>query len=221
MLTPAQIEDNKNRYCELLRSVVRDGFNAESLISMLCTSDFFYAPATAIGHGNFEGGLCDHCLKVYDRMSAMNAVFLGGSLDSNSIIIVSLCHDFSTIGKYKKSTKNFKKYCTDEEFEASPKDYKLFDELGNFKWVTVPCYVLNDDVNRFIYGSSEVTSEYITRCFIPLKTEESLSIIHHYGGLSDDSLKGEDDKVFRRCPLAFILFISEYYSSVLEEDVKQ
>ena len=57
----------KERYLELLRSTNREGI--EELIKFLESSDFFTAPASTKFHGDYEGGLLEHSLKVYDILS--------------------------------------------------------------------------------------------------------------------------------------------------------
>ena len=56
---------NKERFLEILRSVNRPGM--DKLIEWLEDSTFFVDPASARFHGNYEGGLCDHSLAVYEE----------------------------------------------------------------------------------------------------------------------------------------------------------
>ena len=52
----------KQRFLELLRETKREGI--EDLIKFLENSDFFTAPASTKFHGDYEGGLWEHSLKV-------------------------------------------------------------------------------------------------------------------------------------------------------------
>ena len=54
----------KEQFLELLKSVQREGI--EELIKFIENSDFFTAPASTKFHGDYEGGLLEHSLKVYD-----------------------------------------------------------------------------------------------------------------------------------------------------------
>ena len=54
----------KEKFLELLKSVQRDGI--EDLIKFMESTDFFKAPASTRFHGDFEGGLLQHSLKVYE-----------------------------------------------------------------------------------------------------------------------------------------------------------
>ena len=54
----------KEEFLKLLRTVNREGI--EELINFLEKSDFFKAPASTRFHGDHEGGLVEHSLKVYE-----------------------------------------------------------------------------------------------------------------------------------------------------------
>ena len=62
------MEELKNKFIDLLRSTKRDGI--DELIDFLENkSDFFKAPASTRFHGDHEGGLLEHSLKVYEILS--------------------------------------------------------------------------------------------------------------------------------------------------------
>ena len=120
MLTKEQIEQNKQTFIDLIRSIERD-FDKDKLINWLENSDFFYAPASTRYHSNFEGGLCAHSLSVYYSLEALCNTFASESkyveledgskkeeitckYDKDSIIIVSLLHDISKANFYEKYT---------------------------------------------------------------------------------------------------------------------
>ena len=64
-LSPEQLADNRNLFLAILETKVkRDG--VEDLIAYLEDSDFFTAPSSTRFHGNYEGGLCEHSLNVYN-----------------------------------------------------------------------------------------------------------------------------------------------------------
>ena len=54
----------KEEFLELLRSTNRECI--EQLIEFIKSTDFFEAPASTRFHGNFEGGLLQHSLSVYN-----------------------------------------------------------------------------------------------------------------------------------------------------------
>ena len=58
----------KEKFLELLRSTNREGI--EDLIKFMEEStDFFTAPASTRFHGDHEGGLLEHSLKVYEILN--------------------------------------------------------------------------------------------------------------------------------------------------------
>ena len=188
---------NKERFISLLKSINRPGARIDELINKLESSDFFEAPASTKYHGSEKGGLCAHSLSVYDNLvSLVNLKGLTDKISKDSIIIVSLLHDFSKMNFYESYFQNKKAY--------SPTGSK-FDDNGNFDWVSVSSYKVRDVGERFIYGSHEETSEYMTRCYIPLTYDESVAILHHMGQLASDSAKDDIYEVFKRSPLAFML----------------
>ena len=54
----------KEEFIDLLRSTKREG--VEEIINFLEKTDFYKAPASTRYHGNYEGGLLEHSLKVYE-----------------------------------------------------------------------------------------------------------------------------------------------------------
>ena len=53
----------KEQFLELLKQVKREGI--EELIEFIEKTDFFKAPASTRFHGDYEGGLVEHSMKVY------------------------------------------------------------------------------------------------------------------------------------------------------------
>lgn len=90
------ISANKEKIENLLRSTGREGI--ENVINYLADLDFYSMPSSLRRHHNWEGGLAQHCLGVYERLKAT-----GSDLPDDSIIITSLLHD---ICKARKLYKN-------------------------------------------------------------------------------------------------------------------
>ena len=58
---------NKERFIDIFKSKIkREG--ADKLLEFICGSgsDFFTAPASTRFHGNYEGGLCEHSVNVFE-----------------------------------------------------------------------------------------------------------------------------------------------------------
>lgn len=211
MLTQDQILMNKQEFIGLVRSIKREGADIEKLIRKLENSDFFQAPASTKYHASYAGGLCEHSLNVYHNM----VKFIQSTpnldpycYDEDSIKIVGLFHDISKMNIYEPTVKNVKTYCEDGDKR---------DEMGRFKWVAKPGWATRE--KRFVYGSHEVTSEYIIRQFIPLNIDESVAILHHMGAMHYDSAKDDIGAVFNQYQLALIVYMADMTSTYVNERV--
>ena len=82
------------------------------MLDFLLKSDFFVAPASSQFHSAFEGGLCYHTLKVYNRFrKAVINEYGDNYLDKVSeetIAICALLHDLCKIDTFKVDTRNKK-----------------------------------------------------------------------------------------------------------------
>lgn len=140
----------KERFLELLRKVNRDGI--DKLIAWLEGSTFFVDPASAKYHGDYEGGLCDHSLAVYEEYVKLTGV------DDDKAKITCLLHDVCKIGTYKLGYRNVK------------------NEQG--QWQQVPQY--ENQESGFPFGHGE-KSVFMISQFIKLTKEEILMIRWHMG----------------------------------------
>lgn len=61
------LEALKQRFIEICSSINRPGM--EELMGWLERSDFYTAPASTRFHGSYKGGLLEHSLNVYDKLS--------------------------------------------------------------------------------------------------------------------------------------------------------
>ena len=134
----ARAAENRQRFIDIFQSkVTREG--ADKLLAYLCSEncDFFTAPASTRFHGNYEGGLCEHSLNVYDCLvDQLNRPRVkekyGISYSDESIAIAGLLHDLCKVNFYKVSSRNVK------------------NEQG--KWEAVPYYTIEDTLP---YGHGE------------------------------------------------------------------
>ena len=146
----------KEKFLELLRTVKRDGI--EDLINFLEKSDFFKAPASTRFHGNYEGGLAEHSMKVYEILKhKVEHNIKGVTIPEESIIIIGLLHDICKTNFYKVDYRNAK------------------NALG--VWEKVPYYTVDDTIP---YGHGEKSVMMITE-YIKLTLEEKYSIRWHMG----------------------------------------
>lgn len=219
MLTDQQIMDNKNRFLELVRGIQREGVDMERLIAQLEGSDFFDAPASAIYHNAFKGGLCAHSLNVYDSLKKLCRSFYTpedpatgeqGEMEcpysEDSIRIVSLFHDFDKMNKYELYFMNKKIYS-----ETGSK----YDEMGKFDWKSVPGYKRKEDKDIFTIGTHGENSVYMTETFIPLSTEEHCAIINHHSKYDNPNLNTTG--IYNKYHLACLLHLADMSATYILE----
>lgn len=189
--------DNKVRFLELLNSVNREGI--DKLCDYLEKTDFFDAPASAKFHSNYQGGLVEHSLNVYDRFKKLIEIEYGVNqekISKDSIIICSLLHDICKINYYKTDYRNVK-----------------VDGV----WVQKPYFAVEDSLP---YGHGE-KSVYIISGFIKLTREEAMIINWHMGGF-DDRVKGGSyclSQAFYDFPNALLFHIADIQATYLDEDI--
>ena len=219
MLTDERIIENKRRFLNLVKSITREGVNMERLIAQLEGSDFFEAPASAIYHNAFRGGLCDHCLNVYDTLVSMcEAIYPDTCDDIGNVIaknipysedtlkIVALFHDFDKMNKYERTVQNKKIYS-----ETGSK----YDEMGKYDWVSVPGYKRKDVKETFVLGTHGENSVYMTETFIPLSAEEHAAIINHHSVYDNNKL--DTTAIYSRYHLACLLHVADLTSTMVLE----
>ena len=187
----------KEEFIEIFKThITREG--ADKLLAYLENSDFFTAPASTRYHGNYEGGLCQHSLNVYDALvdilnrPRVKEVY-GIQYSDESIAIAALLHDLCKVNFYKTSYRNVK------------------DETG--RWQSVPYYTIEDTLP---YGHGE-KSVYIANGFIRLSREEAMAIRWHMGfsGTEDTRMVG---KAFAKYPLAFALSVADMEATYFLEE---
>ena len=189
------------QFCEIYRKYIkREG--AEALLDFMLSagSDFFTAPASTRFHGNYEGGLCEHSINVYNNLKEYLARPYTKKLFENeysdeSIAIVALLHDLCKMNCYKTSFRNTK------------------NEAG--QWVKVPYFEFEDNLP---YGHGE-KSVYIISGFMKLTREEAFAIRYHMGFSTTDDPRNVG-KAFEMYPLAFALSIADMEASYYLEETK-
>lgn len=122
------LQDNKERFVELLKSTQREG--VEYVIEDLESLGFFEAPASSTQHLNYDGGLVEHSLNVYDMAVMLKDQIIARRPDlekllpTESIIIASLLHDVCKADIYRKVMRRRKDAIgTYEEYQAYEVDY--------------------------------------------------------------------------------------------------
>ena len=178
---------NRERFIAIYKEKIkRDG--ADKLLDFLTSSssDFFTAPASTRFHGNYEGGLLEHSLNVYDclcdimKRPRIKEVY-GIEYSEESIAIAALLHDLCKINFYNVAFRNVK------------------NDMG--KWESVPFYTIDDSLP---YGHGE-KSVYIISGYMRLTRDEAFAIRYHMGFSADKENHGNVGKAMEMFPLAFFL----------------
>lgn len=190
------IVENKERFINLLKeNVKREG--VDSLLAWLEKTDFFSAPASTKFHSAFEGGLCEHSLKVFERFVKLLKNEFGENWEQNvsleSATLIALLHDVCKADFYTVEMRNVKE---------------------NNEWVKKPYYAVND---KLPYGHGE-KSVYIINGFIRLTREEAMAINWHMGGFDLRVKAGMNlSDVFYKYPVAFLFHLADNMSTYLDE----
>ena len=193
--------ENKERFLNLAKeNIKREGI--DKLLEYLQKTDFFTAPASTKFHSAFEGGLCEHCLKVYERFVANLKNEYGENwqnvISEESATIIALFHDVCKAGYYAVEMRNVKE---------------------NGEWVKKPYYKVEDSLP---YGHGE-KSVYIINGFLRLTREEAMAINWHMGGF-DNRVRGGFyglDQVFYSYPTALIFHLSDIQATYLDEKCEE
>ena len=170
----------KERFLELLRETKREGM--EDLIKFLENSDFFTAPASTKFHGDYEGGLLEHSLKVYDILcEKVKNPGIDLNISEDTVKIVALLHDICKTNFYKIDYRNAK------------------NALG--VWEKVPYYTVEDTIP---YGHGEKSVMMITE-YMKLTPEEKYAIRWHMGYTEPKELYNTIGAAYKKYPLALLM----------------
>lgn len=191
-------EENKKEFLKIAREKIkRDGIN--ELLEYVENSDFFTAPASSRFHSHYEGGLADHTLKVYRRLTRlMEAEYGPGNFNEESVAVAALFHDVCKIDYYKTDFRNTKE---------------------NGEWIKVPFYTVDE---KLPYGHGE-KSVYIINGYMRLSREEALAINWHMGGFDFRVKAGSYaySQAYYKYPLAVMLHLADMQATYLDEKVDE
>jgi len=180
----------KEQFIELLKSIQREGI--DDLINFIESTDFFKAPASTKFHGNVEGGLLKHSLKVYELLKEkLKNAPIEMSIPEDTVKIVALLHDICKANFYKVDYRNAK------------------NELG--VWEKVPYYTVEDTIP---YGHGEKSVMMITE-YIKLTAEEKYAIRWHMGLSEPKEVYGTLATAFAKYPLIIMLFEADLEATYL------
>ena len=189
----------ENQLKETFITLCRDNIKRDGLDSLLDwmerESDFYEAPASTRFHGNYQYGLVEHSLNVYNALLELTKQSqLNVSIET--LTIASLFHDLCKANYYVLGTRNVK----DEETGV---------------WRKEPFYKSED---QYPIGHGE-KSVILLMKHMRLTDDEIYAIRWHMGGF-DNAVKGGDyasGKAYEICPLAVLLHVADMVASYLME----
>ncbi|MCL2846126.1 MAG: HD domain-containing protein [Firmicutes bacterium] len=188
--------DYKTEYIDIFKkNIKREG--ADKVLEYLGTTDFFDAPASTRFHGNFAGGLVEHCVKVYHRYKSMCEVEWGADFvkkSAESIAVIALLHDICKVNTYKVDYRNVKE---------------------NDVWVKKPFFAYDDQLP---YGHGE-KSVYMLSAFMKLTREEAMAINWHMGAFDARAQSHQStlSRAFHMFPLALVFHVADMLTSYRDE----
>lgn len=196
------IKNKKEEFIEALKSTNRENIN--NVIDFLEKSDFFYAPASSIYHGNYKGGLLEHslnvmhiALKLYDDFKEMDLDKVK-NIKKENVIIASLLHDICKTYFYVPKVKSRKN--------------------ENNEWEQYIGYDIEDQLPLW-HGAKSVIM--LQMAGFNLTIEEMLAIQWHMGawnGYSDPNTKKSLSDAFNKTPLCLIIHCADSMSTFILEN---
>lgn len=166
---------------------------ASELLTWLENSDFFTAPASTRFHGNYEGGLCEHSINVWEELVRLLKAYPEVKVSAESAAIVSLLHDLCKIGCYKQEFRNTK---------------------VNNVWVQRPVYIFDED---FCYGGHGSKSVYLAQRYINLTEAEATAINCHMGFADRSPGDYSLGNAYEQYPLAWLLHVADESATYIRE----
>ena len=170
----------REEFKRLLSSINRDGI--ENLIAFIDKTDFYTAPASTRFHGNYEGGLLEHSMKVYEILKyKVDHSVVDINVSEDTLKIVALLHDICKVNYYKVDYRNAKN--------------------AEGVWEKVPYYTVDDTIP---YGHGEKSVMMLTE-YIKLTVEEKYCIRWHMGFTEPKEMYSTIGIAFKKYPLALLL----------------
>lgn len=207
-------EENVKKFEELFAGITRSG--ADKVLNYIRQSDFYTAPASTKYHLSVKGGLLQHSLDVYDALQAekKNPIWEKAleKVSEESLLIVSLLHDFCKTYYYAESTKNQKTYDPETIAAADRRAIKK-DNKGEFIRETVPCYTVK---NKYPLGHGSRSVIFIMK-MMSLTMEEITAIYWHMGAYCDQGQWNELREAYKQFPLALALHHADMVATYLME----
>lgn len=167
---------------------------ADTLLDWLDETDFFTAPASTRFHGNYEGGLCEHSVNVWEELVRLLRAYPEIKVTAETAAIVTLLHDLCKIGCYKQELRNTK---------------------VNGIWVQRPVYVFQED---YCFGGHGSKSVYLIQKHMPLTEAEAVAINCHMGPWDRSPNDYSLGNAFEKFPLAMLVHMADMSATYVREN---
>lgn len=167
---------------------------ADALLGWLDETDFFTAPASTRFHGNYEGGLCEHSVNVWEELVRLLRAYPEIKVTAETAAIVTLLHDVCKIGCYKQELRNTK---------------------VNGIWVQRPVYVFQED---YCFGGHGSKSVYLIQKHMPLTEAEAVAINCHMGPWDRSPNDYSLGNAFEKFPLAMLVHMADMSATYVREN---
>lgn len=173
---------------DYLANLAKRGLMSIDLLEVLMFSDFVLAPASANHHGNYEGGLFEHCVAMYKWLD--NATEgLGLTWErKESVGNIAFGHDLCKCDSYKKV------------HDSHTGD----SEVYHYEW----------NPKSVLHGHG-MKSVILLQQHMRLTEEELYCILYHMGAYETDQWKAYD-KAIKKYPNVLYTHTADMYASKVE-----
>lgn len=203
MIDDITLDTMKQEFLNKIKGVKR--FGIDKVINFLETSDFFYAPASSLYHGNYKGGLLEHslnvlkiALKMYEDFKELSPSKMENITEDN-VIISALLHDICKTYFYNPKIKSRKN--------------------ENDEWEQYVGYEINDQLPLWHGAKSVILLQMIG---LELTVEEMCAIQWHMGawnnGYTESSTKKSMGDAYSRYPLCLIIHCADSMATFILEE---
>lgn len=191
--------NRKEDFIKIYTSLIKRP-GSDKLLEWLEESDFFTAPASTRFHGNYEGGLCEHSVNVYEELVRLSKAYPEVRIQAESAAIVTLLHDLCKIGCYKQELKSRKTGRTKRD--------------GKPEWENYIGYTFEED---FCYGGHGSKSVYLIQKFMNLTEAEAVAINCHMGAWDRSPGDYSLGPAFEQYPLAWLVHVADESATYIRE----
>lgn len=189
--------NTKEKILEILFSVKRDG--VDKLISYLNDSTFFSDPASANGYNNYEGGLADHSLNVYNILNKYLKINSELEDIEDSLKIVGILHSIAYVGCYQKTTKNMPLKGSDGKNKKNENGKIIFIEKETYDFYPE---------NQLPYSEGHL-STVVLKQFIKLTKLEDLAIVWQNGYSQNENQNYLIDRALKKHKLIMLTYFAK------------